>query len=90
MDRIGADKQKQENLFEFNLQKSGIEKEQLMGDTSDRYMINIRLGYFLFVGGCHGGGGTTPSPDFQMLNLLIYFCIFPYGVCQNIFDTGIN
>jgi hypothetical protein len=36
VDRIGADKQKQENLFEFNLQKSGIEKEQIMGDTSDR------------------------------------------------------
>jgi hypothetical protein len=36
VDRIGADKQRQENLFEFNLQKSGVEKEQVMGDASDR------------------------------------------------------
>ena len=35
VDRLGAEKEK-ENLFEFNLQKSGVETEPAPTDTSDR------------------------------------------------------
>jgi len=39
VDRLGIDRQKQENLFEFNIQKSGVETELAPTDTSDRWSV---------------------------------------------------
>ena len=36
VDKLGVDRIRQENLFEFNLQKSGIETELVPPDSSDR------------------------------------------------------
>jgi len=39
MDRVGPDKQRMENLFEFNLKKSGIETEKAAPENSDRWSV---------------------------------------------------
>jgi len=39
IDRVGPDKQRIENLFEFNLKKSGIETEQHAPENSDRWSV---------------------------------------------------
>jgi len=39
VDRIGTDKQRMENLFEFNLKKSGIETEKAAPENSDRWSV---------------------------------------------------
>eukprot|EP00092_Neocalanus_flemingeri_P026631 GFUD01028866.1.p1 GENE.GFUD01028866.1~~GFUD01028866.1.p1 ORF type:complete len:967 (+),score=196.03 GFUD01028866.1:59-2959(+) len=39
VDRVGPDKQKLENLFEFNLKKSGIETEKVTPENSDRWSV---------------------------------------------------
>ena len=39
VDRIGADNQRMENLFEFNLKKSGIETEKAAPENSDRWSV---------------------------------------------------
>eukprot|EP00090_Calanus_glacialis_P008679 TRINITY_DN17039_c0_g1_i1.p1 TRINITY_DN17039_c0_g1~~TRINITY_DN17039_c0_g1_i1.p1 ORF type:complete len:960 (-),score=170.98 TRINITY_DN17039_c0_g1_i1:174-3053(-) len=39
VDRVGSDKQKLENLFEFNLKKSGKETEKAAPENSDRWSV---------------------------------------------------
>jgi len=39
VDRVGPDKIKMENLFEFNLKKSGIETEKVSPENSDRWSV---------------------------------------------------
>ena len=39
VDRVGPDKQRIENCFEFNLKKSGIETEKVAPENSDRWSV---------------------------------------------------
>jgi len=39
VDRVGPDKQRMENCFEFNLKKSGIETEKVAPENSDRWSV---------------------------------------------------